>query len=570
MELTLLQDIIVVLLVSIPLVLLCTKLKISPLIGFMITGIIIGPHGLKLIQNPTHIQLLAEIGVVLLLFAVGLEFSLAQMARLRRVVFLGGSLQVFITLLIGFGIGLFLNWSPNQSLYFGAAISLSSTAVVLASLSQEKALDSTVGQVSTGILIYQDFIVIPFLAFLPLIMGSLSPNHEGLLNPILMAIGKIALVLVVSFFLHRWILTPLWRAVVKSKSRELFIVTILCLAMGMSWFTDFLGLSYALGAFLGGLLVSTTEYRYYTLSEVLPFRHGFSALFFASIGMLFSVYFFLEHIGLVMALIMSIPLIKVLVTTLSVRVLRYSVGTAIATGFMLGQIGEFSFLLVLQGNKLGVFSDFFYHLIVTFTVITLLVTPLVASLSLKGPDWINFLLRKRRRILKPERSQIRGVLSRGDHVILCGFGPLGQTIGSLLQQENIPYRIIEMNPETYHRLSKKDLPIQLGDGASETILLRAGIEKAKVLAIAIPDYLNTASMIQRARELNKDLFIVARSRYRPQSEALYTAGADVVVCEELEGGIEMGRYLLKYLGRTDEDLNKLIEKIRSFGSADFF
>lgn len=569
MELTLLQDIIVVLLVSIPLVLLCTKFKLSPLVGFMITGILIGPYGLKLIQNPDHIELLAEIGVVLLLFAVGLEFSLQELVRLNRLVLFGGTLQVFLTLFAIFGLGQLLGWTPYQSLYVGAAVALSSTALVLASLSHHKALDSQVGRTATGILIFQDFMVIPFLAFLPLMMGPLGSTSEEALNTVLTAFGKMALIFAVALFLHYFLLAPLWRAVVKSRSRELFIVTVLGLAMGLSWFTNFLGLSYALGAFLGGLLLSATEYRFYALSEVLPFRHGFSALFFASIGMLFSVTFFVDNLGLMLMLVISIPLIKVIITTVSVRLLKYSLSIALPTGLLIGQIGEFSYLLALQGNKLGVFSNYFYQIIISFTVVTLLVTPIVAPLALKGPEIIN-------RLFKRGRKEDIKIVSESSekkeygHIILCGFGTFGQTLASILEREKIPCQIIEMNPRTFEQLKQRKVPVQLGDGSSDTILLRAGIESARAVAIAIPDYMNAASIVQRARELNKELFIVVRARTKQQGDHLYAAGADVVICEELEGGIEMGRYLLKSLGRKDEELQKLIQSIRDFGSADFF
>jgi monovalent cation:H+ antiporter-2, CPA2 family len=383
MQHSLLQDIVLLLIVSVPLVILTIKTKMAPLIGFMVTGILLGPNGLGFIKDHKSIEQIAEIGVVLLLFSVGLQFSLKEIFNLKKTMLVGGSLQVFLTLFFATSIGILLNWSNHQSLYFGAAVSLSSTAVVLASLAHHQSLHTTVGRAATGILIFQDFMVIPFLAFLPLFVIPSSDSTVNGLMTLALALGKIGVVFVVSYTLHKWLLHSLFHLIIRLKSDELLIVTILALAIGMSWLTHILGLSYALGAFIGGLLLSTTKHRDHALGKILPFSHGFSALFFASIGMLFSTTFFIQYFWTVLALVTGIPLIKVLVTFISVRLIKHVSKTALSVALLLGQIGEFSFLLGFQGYKLGVFSDFFYQLIISFTVVTLLMTPLVTSIIFK-------------------------------------------------------------------------------------------------------------------------------------------------------------------------------------------
>lgn len=558
MEADFLKDLVVLFGVSIPLVLITTRLHLPPLIGFMMTGMAIGPFGFGVIENHQNIELLAEIGIILLLFTVGLEFSLQALGTIRKVMIGSGLSQMVLTVICCTLVGIGLGWSTGQSLFFGAAVSLSSTAVVLASLSHEKALSSLEGRVSTGILIFQDLAVIPLMALLPLLIQT-TPSFP-------FALAKMGVLGGGIFILHYFVMNPLWRAVVHTRSRELMIVTLFAFAMGLGLVSEWLGLSYALGAFLGGLLLSATEYRYYALSEVLPLRHGFSALFFASIGMLLNLSFLAENFWMIFFLVLIIPLLKVVLTAFSIRLTGISWRVAVTVGLLLGQIGEFSFLLAQQGHKIGIFGDFFYQLVISFAAITLLATPLFARFALKGV----FGFSPFRGISSPTEKKNGGASSLQNHVILCGFGPLGQTIGRLLTNHQIPCQIVEMNPQTFHALKEQGLAIQLGDGTSETMLMEAGISTARILAIAIPDHLDSAIMIQRARDIKPDLFIVARARFRHQSEHLYGAGADVVVCEELEGGIEMGRYLLQYLKYDESSIQASIKKIREFGSADFF
>jgi CPA2 family monovalent cation:H+ antiporter-2 len=564
-----LKDVLIIFLISIPLVLIFQRFRLPPLLGFLLSGALIGPRGIGLIHDKAQVDILAELGVTLLLFSVGLEFSFDAFAKVKRQGILSGILQISLTILAGLAIGYGQWGSLYRGVFFGCIIALSSTAVVFTTLYGLKMLDSVAGRLTTVILILQDLALIPMLVFLPwLATFNVGVIPLGLLG--WQSLKALILITAVGLF-TRFLAEPLLHLISRSKGRELFLILVISLALGMSWFTHALGLSYALGAFLGGIMVGSTEYQYQALSEINPFRICFNSLFFVSIGMLVNFEFLAEQWLIILLLIFLIPCLKFIIASFSVWVTGIPLRLALFVGIVLSQIGEFSFLLSYMGLRTGAISPLLYQLIISIAVVLMLITPLMiqwgprlAEAIAQWPGLHRLATPKSEVEVLQQTQQMKG------HVIVCGFGPLGQAFGNILKQHDVPFLVLELNPETIEKVRKGARNAFYGDGASEEILFHSGIDHARLLAITVPDFLNAAAIIQQARQVNPTIKIITRAKYRNEVEKLYAVGADIVVSEELEGGLEMGRYALKLLDVPEKEVDELIQQCRAFGSADFF
>ncbi len=562
-------DILLIFLLAIPVVLLGHLFRLPSIIGFLATGALIGPYGIGLIHDSHQINILAEVGVTLLLFTVGLEFSLVTLKKLKYQSLFGALLQIGGTFLVGALIGQLLNWSLYQSVYFGCLLTLSSTALVIGIMLHHKMLDSVSGQLSTSYLIMQDLALIPMIIILPIFALTRAVAVEW--TPLLSEAGQALFVILLIAILGRILAQKILHVIFRSRSRELFIVTIVVIALGMAWLTHMLGLSPALGAFLGGLMIGGTEYKYQAHTEISSFRYCFNSIFFVSIGMLLNFEFVIDHFGLVLLFAIMIPVIKLVITTLSTWVVGIPLRLSIVVGISLAQIGEFSFLLAYTGQKVGAISPVFYELIVATAVISMIITPVLVNQAPHVADWLIH-LPGFRHFARSEQEELAAEESEtlSEHVIICGFGPLGETFGKILKEHRIPYIVLELNPQTIEKIRLSQDPVFFGDGASEEILYKCGIERARMLAITVPDYLNSAAIIQQARKLNPNIRIITRAKYRNEVDKLYDAGADIVISEELEGGVEMGRYALNEVGIDPDSVTTYINRVREFGSADFF
>ncbi len=563
------QDILIIFVLAIPVVMLIHLLRLPSIIGFLTTGAIIGPYGIGLIHDGAQIDVLAELGVTLLLFVVGLEFSFTSLQKLKSQSLLGGFLQVAGTFIIGVLIGKALGWNHYRVLYFGCVLALSSTALVINSLYHNKMLDSLSGQLSTAILIFQDLVFFPMIILLPMLAVEQSAPTE--MMTLLKDAGQSLILIIIVTIFGRLLAKRILYQIFRARSRELLVITIMAVALGMAWLTYRLGFSPALGAFLGGLMLGGTEFKYQALSEISPFRYCFNSIFFVSIGMLFNFNFVLSYWELVLIFALLIPILKASVATLAAILIRVPIRLALVVGICLAQIGEFSFLLAYSGQKVGVITPFFYQLIVVSAVISMVMTPflvkhapMIADRLIRLPGFRYLAANKQEEAAQAKSEHLR------DHIIICGFGPLGQTFGKILNEHQLPYIVLELNPHTISRIKQSNTQVFFGDGASEEILYHCGIEHARLLAITVPDFLNNAAIIQQARKLNPNIHIITRSKYRNEVDKLYAAGADVVISEELEGGIEMGRYALQEVGLNNEEIDHFIDKLREFGSADFF
>lgn len=558
---TILTDILIIFAVAVPTAFVFHKLKLPPIIGFLVTGAVIGPAGLGLIHDTNRINILAQVGVALLVFSIGLEFSLKHFKEVRAVAIGGGILQIILTTIIIIAISLALGLNFNEGLFLGMALSLSSTAIVYHILSNASMVDSPHGRISTGMLILQDLSAIPMIAILPVFLSA-STGNFGTVS-YLTAFLNTAIVAIVFFAGSKYIFPKFFHQITMTRSKELFLISILAFALGFGLLTDSLGLSFALGAFLAGLSIAETDFRFHALSEISPFRYCFNGLFFVSIGMLVHPEFFSRNWIMIPLIAVAIPFLKAFITAVIIFFFCYPLTVAAMAGLALSQVGEFSFLVAFVANKTGAISPFLYDLTIASAFITILATPLIMSLS----PHIAKLLEK---FPSFGKKNISPPAELKDHVVICGFGPLGGSVGHILQQAEKEFIVLELNPATVRKLKNTGHPVYLGDGASAEILYKSGIEKANVLAVTAPDYMNNIAIIKQARAMNAGLKIITRAKFRNQVADLYSAGADVVISEELEAGIEMSRYILLNSGIDETAIEQYAQSVRAFGSADFF
>lgn len=567
-EQNLLKDILVIFAVSIPLVVLLKRAHFPVMVGFLVAGALIGEHGLGLISDVRHINTMAELGLTLLLFTIGLEFSFDRFQKIRGEAVLYAVLQILLTGLAGLVLGYMFSWSFGLSLYFGCVLALSSSAVVMTILHSKRMTDTLNGQLITVILIIQDLVFIPMLVLLPLLQqsGSVSVGWKLALLDKVAAIGMLTAMTVAG----RYLIPRILRAVSTQGKREVFVIVVMFLGIGASYITEHMGLSFALGSFMAGLLIGQTDYKYQALSEVAPFRYSFNSLFFVSIGLLVNLEFIRNNFGTIVLFLILIPWIKMLIISIIGLCLRFPLRLSLVTGFSLAQIGEFSFLLVQSGSDHQIIGAYLHDLIVASTVFGMMLTPLIMSKSQQIAYWIESHLSKIFRSLPKRTSEEHVEQGLDNHVIICGFGHLGQTLGKLLERHKIQYLVLELNARTVLRLKKNNTVAFFGDGASEEILEKSRIHCAKVIAITVPDYIDNIAIILQAKAMNPDIKIITRAKYKSDVDKLYLAGAHVVISEELEGGIEMGRYTLINAGIDLKEVEILLAKIRSYGSADFF
>lgn len=540
-------------------VFLLHKLKIPSLVGFLVAGVIIGPHGVGIVQDTHAVEMMAEIGVILLLFTVGIEFSMAKLVSMRKAVLAGGGVQVFLTIALSAVAAYFATGHTNKSLFFGFLIALSSTAIVLKILSEKGETDSPHGRLMVGVLIFQDLCVVPLMLLVPVLSGDVIDVAEVLLK-----MGKAAMIIAAVLLSARWIVPGLLHQVVHTRSRELFLTTIILLCLGIALLTARFGLSLALGAFLAGMIISESEYAHQATSDILPFKDSFIGLFFVSIGMLMNIVYMFDNflmIGLAVALIFGAKIITGVVSGLAAGTpLRIS----LHAGLGLSQIGEFSFVLAIAGKKVGLITDDFYQIFLSSSVVTMMVTPFVLNSAPSVAGWIA----SRRLIKRAARLKRIGEgegfpRKKQKHVIIIGFGLNGRNLARVLKKAGIPYVVLEMNSDTVREMKKKGEPIYYGDGTSKEILHKLSIEKAKLLVVAISDPASTRRIVSIARHENPDVYIIVRTRYLAEVDDLRALGANEVIPEEFETSVEIFSRVLHQYNFPRSVIIEMVEKIRS-------
>lgn len=562
-----LANLLVIFTVSIAVVFVFHQFRLPSIAGFLVAGALIGPHGLNLISDTGTVQVLAEIGVVLLLFTIGIEFSLVQLASLRRLMFLAAPIQVGGVLLITWLGAMLVGLSWRQGLFWGFLFSLSSTAIVLKTLAERGDNDSIHGRATIGILVFQDLAVVPMMLLMPILAG---PSDGGGLA-ILLTLGKS--ILVVGFVIAAaWHLVPkLLEHIVRSRSRELFLLTIIVLCLGIAWLTSLGGLSLALGAFIAGLVISESEYSHQAMAEVLPFRDSFNSLFFVSIGILMDWRVLFEHPLPVAGLLVTILSVKFVTGAGAVLLAEVPPRSAIMVGIALAQVGEFSFLLAQQGQESGFLQRDPYQIFLAVSVLSMIVTPFLMQwsphLARRAEVWQRLRhwlpSRTTAHVLQAEGKQIRMT----DHVIIVGYGLNGRNLARVLGETEIPYLALDLDGDTVRREAKHGVPVYYGDATNPNVLRHMKIEDAKVLVIAISDPFITRRTVQVAKGLNPKLHVVVRTRYLRELEELHQLGADDVVPEEFETSIEIFALVLRTYKLPQDYVMQKAEQVRREGYA---
>ncbi|MBW2181752.1 MAG: cation:proton antiporter, partial [Deltaproteobacteria bacterium] len=444
MEIALLYDIVIIFGLSVVILFICHRLKVPAIVGFLLTGILAGPYGLGLVKAVHEVEVLAEVGVVLLLFTIGMEFSLEKLLKIKKSILLGGSFQVLITIIISFFIVRQFGQPVGQSIFIGFLISLSSTAIVLKLVQQRAEVDSPHGQTALGILIFQDIIIVPMILLTPMLAGTSVSTIESVLFLFAKGIGIILLVIISA----KWIVPQVLYHITGTRSQELFLLSVIVICLSIAWITSSAGLSLALGAFLAGLIISESEYSHQAIGNMSPFRDVFSSFFFVSIGMLLDIEFFFQQPGTIILIALAVLAVKSLIAALAAIVLGFPLRTSILVGLALGQVGEFSFILSRTGVEHNLLGGDFYQIFLAFSVLTMAATPFIINLAPRIADTVlKIPLPKKLKNGFSPVPEIK-ISNQKDYLLIVGYGVTGRNVAHAARMANIPYIIIEMNPET--------------------------------------------------------------------------------------------------------------------------
>ncbi len=560
MQYAALQDIEILFGLALVTVILFRRLMFPSIIGFLVTGILAGPHALAFIKNTHQVEQMAEIGVVLLLFTIGIELSLKELMRIRHLVLWGGGLQVLVTIMAVAAVGVICGFPANQSVFFGFLVALSSTAILMKLLIDSGQADAPHGKMAMGILIFQDLCIVPLMLLTPLLAGS----GDGI-RSVLVISAKAAAVVLAAHYGARFLVPWIFRQVVRTRSRELFILTIIFIGLGTAWLTALAGLSLALGAFIAGLAISESEYSHQALSDIIPFREAFMSLFFISVGMLLDPLILLKYPVLIASLVVTILLIKTLVTTGAAMALGVPMRIGIIAALSLAQIGEFSFVLSQAGMGFGILTPEMYQIFLAASIATMGLTPACLKYANPIADWVIGRLPHRWTRGKGVLAKAEKPLSLRDHVIIVGYGVNGKNLAKALKNLKIEYVVIETNPFTVKTEGKKGQHIIFGDASKPEVLEHAHIDTARGMVVAISDAAASRRVASLARHLSPSLHIIVRTRYLLEVEPLYKLGVNEVIPEEFETSIEILSRVLRNYMVPHADIERCIAEVRSDG-----
>lgn len=559
-DIPLFKDILIIFALAIAVIYLCHRLNIPSVVGLLLTGVLAGPNGLGLVKGVHNVETMAELGVILLLFTIGIEFSIGKLLQMKKMVLLGGAMQVGFTTLFTWVVFALMGWSWERAIFTGFLISLSSTAIVLNILQDRAEIDASYGRSALGILIFQDIFIIPMMLFTPF----LAHSGQNIGQSPLLLVAEVILIMGMLYVSAKWLAPWLLYNIARQRSRELFLLSIVTMCMAVAWFTSSLGLSVSLGAFLAGLIISESEYSHQALGNILPFKDVFTSIFFVSIGMLMNIRILLEHPLIIAVATLAVLLGKSLLGALAVLILGLPMRTALLTGLALCQVGEFSFILAGFGLAYGLIDASFNQLFMAVSVITMILTPFIIVIS---PGLvracINLLPASLTRGSQKDMESASTALS--DHLIIIGFGVNGRNLARAAAASNIPYVIIEHNPDTVRHEKQKGEPIFYGDATQPEVLQHANIKEARVVVIAISDPAATVRITDLARHANAAVSIIVRTRYVQEIQPLYRVGANHVIPEEFETSVEIFALVLKKYMVPKVDIDNFIAEVRSDG-----
>ena len=537
MDIPLLPDIVAIFCLSIGVLLVCHQVKIPPIVGFLLTGVLCGPTALGLVQNPHAVELLAEIGVVLLLFSIGLEMSGEELMRLKRPVFVGGTAQVVLTVGAFMCLGVLTGQTWQQSMMYGFLASLSSTAIVLSRLQQKAQSESPQGRLDFSVLIFQDIAVVPMMLAIPILAGRGDTDLGGML----VSAGRTLVILVGGWVLARHVVPRIMQLVLRTRSKELMLMTVLGLCFAIALGTASLGLSLALGAFLAGLLLSGSEYSLNVLEGILPFKDVFTSLFFISVGMLLDVGFLVHHLDKVFLFAALLIFLKSILSLPPMLLVGYPLRVSILAAMSLAQIGEFSFVLARSAVNSGLMDNDGYQMFLAASIVTMMLTPTVMEIAPKVASFVS----RHMHMPVDEEAAAQKDESLKDHLIIVGFGVGGKHLARTAREAGIPYVILEMNPDTVSRYGGKE-PIHGGD-ASKPLVLETSIE---IFSRVLGHYLVPRQTIERfVNSIRHEYYNMARQLRMtgmdlPSLADEVLTGLEVVACKVEPGCALDGKRLM--------------------------
>ncbi len=537
-----------------------SRFKLPTVAGLLLAGALLGPYGFKLVSSVHAIETLSEIGVVLLLFSIGLEFSLDRLKDVFRQVALGGTLQVGLTMLAAAGIAWAVGEPLGRSLFYGFVFALSSTAIGLRALMDNRELDAPHGRFIVGTLIFQDLCVVPMVLIVPL----LAANQSGIAVTKLLglALGKAALVVLAIVLLARFVVPKVLALVDASRSREVFLLAVLSLCIGTAWITSLAGLSLALGAFLGGMVVAGTEYGHRAMGDILPLRDAFVSVFFVSLGMLFDIHVVIAHPFLVLALMVGFLFGKSLIAGLSAMALRFPARVGVLAGVGLGQFGEFGFVLARLAESSGVVTHAALGPLMAAGIGSMFLSPVLMRLAPQA-RWMEKLLSPLERLFGTRwvnnQDEDEGLQALREHVIVVGYGVAGRLAVNALADCSIPYVILELNALNVQAGRAEKHPIYYGDATNVETLEHFKIADARALVLLINDPQAAARVVDTVRRVLPKLPVLMRTRYLGEKSQLMAMGATDVVAEEVEAGVEVAARLMRW---CDVPRNRIDERLQ--------
>lgn len=550
--------IVMLLTMTIVLVSISRRFHIPPLINYIFVGIIVGPFGLAIIENEESIHFLAEFGIVFLLFAIGLEFSLSQMMAMRKIVFGLGSIQVFTTAALFFAISYYVfGYDFSVSLVIATAFALSSTAIVIKQLTEQSEIQTRHGRSAVGILIFQDIMAIPLLILIPA-LGVAAAGSSSLPSELGFALLKGLIVVAVMLLVGRYLLRPLFKEVASAKSEELFMLAVLTVVLGSAVFTEELGISMTLGAFMAGMMLGETEYRHQIEADIRPFQNILLGLFFITVGMLISVPLLFENFFTILAITLAVIVLKFLVIHIAMRLLKKPAGVSVRTATSLAQAGEFGLVLITLAITYKVVSQDLAQLLLSAGVLSMLVTPFM----LKHNGKIAKLLCSKS--YQKNFDDLSNVIQEdskflSDHVVLLGFGRVGQTTAKFMEQANTPFVALDMDIARVEEAQRSGEPVYFGDSANPAILRATNLEAAKIALISFNDFHASLKTLKTLKRLAPNLPVLVRTLDDAHLNELLDAGATEVIPDTFESSIMLSSHLLLMLGKP---AHKVIKQTR--------
>jgi K+:H+ antiporter len=554
-----LELVLILLAIAVLAVVVFRLLRLPPMLGYLLAGVFIGPHALGWIPDNDETRHLAEFGVVFLMFSIGLEFSLPKLVTMKRIVFGFGAAQVLLTILFVMAVSWVLALDWRVGLALGGALAMSSTAIVSKMLTERLELNSVHGRQIIGVLLFQDLAVVPLLIMIPALASTGdSGTNYSLMYAI--ALFKALVVLALILFLGQRLMRPWFHLVARQRSSELFVLNVLLITLGLAWLTDLAGLSFALGAFLAGMLISETEYRYQVEDDIKPFRDILLGLFFITIGMLLDMQVVMQNFLWVILILTALIVLKVFLIAGLSRFFGASSSVAARTGLSLAQGGEFGFVLLAQAGATGLVENAILQPVLAAVVLSMFVAPFIIEHSermtqrFSKAEWMD-----RAKQITAIASQ---TMTEDDHVIVCGYGRSGQNISRLLETESISFIALDLDPQRIHEAASAGESVVYGDAARREVLIAAGVMRAKALVVSYTDTISALKILTHVQALRPELSVVVRTRDDTDIDILKDAGATEVVAETLEGSLMLASHVLLLLNVSSGRILRCIRQTR--------